>query len=216
MSSFSSLSNYMAMASFNPTFLRKMNYETPTDPNNTGFMAFTGGKKLFEMCALYPWMVEMFQAHMEAYADMRLDWTQIYDTEQLLVGFDFDKEAKNILFVDIGGGKGIDVNRLLKKHPDIPMRRIVLQELPEVMAIASATASEKVICQPYDFFKEQPITGECQRQCHLNLLEAPQIDMTLYHRSSCILSACGSSRLGRHRRASHLEAGQQSHDEWIL
>lgn len=144
-----------------PGFFEKLNYETPTDPNNTGFMEVSGGMKMFEMFALHPEAVEMFQANMKAYADMRLDWTQIYNTKELFKGFHFDQEGRNTLFVDVGGGPGTDTNRLLKRHPDIPTGRIILQDLPAVVAAAEATVSDKVVCQPYDFFKEQPVIGKC-------------------------------------------------------
>lgn len=150
------------MAPAMPKFLEKLEYNEPTDPNSTGFMDFSGGVKLFEMFALHPDMVEIFQANMEAYASMRLDWTQIYDTRQLFNGFEVE-ERNSFLFVDIGGGKGIDINRLLKRHPDVPSGRIILQDLPQVVAVAKATVSEKVVCQPHDFFKEQPIIGEYRR-----------------------------------------------------
>lgn len=151
------------MTSAMPKFLRKLEYETPSDPNKTGFMEMSGGKKLWEMFAQHPGLVETFQANMEALTDMRFDWTQIYDTRELIRGFDFDKEGKNTLFVDVGGGNGTDINRLLKKHPDIPVGRMILQELPGVVAAAKAagTVSDKVVCQAYDFFEEQPVVGEC-------------------------------------------------------
>lgn len=158
------------MATAMPKFLEKLEYDEPIDPNNTGFMYFSGGVKLFEMFAQHPDMIEMFQANMEAFADMRLDWTQIYDTRELFEGFEVDEKGSNVLFVDIGGGKGIDINRLLKRHPDVPTGRIFLQDLPQVIAAAKATVSEKVVCQPHDFFKEQPVIGEYSpRAIHLKI-----------------------------------------------
>lgn len=148
------------MALVVPKFLQKLQYETPLDPNLTGYMELTGGVKLFEMFARDPQAVEQFAGTMAAFADIKLDWTQIYDTEQLLKGFDFDEEGINILFVDIGGGTGIDINRLLNRHPHINFGRIILQDLPQVVADAKTTVSEKAICQEYDFFKEQPVIGE--------------------------------------------------------
>lgn len=150
------------MTSAMPNFLRKLEYETPNDPNKTGFMEMSGGKKLWEMFAQHPGLVETFQANMEAITDMRFDWTQIYDTRELLRGFDFDEEGNNTLLVDVGGGKGTDVNRLLKKHPEIAAGRIILQELAGVVdaAKAAGTVSDKVVCQTHDFFEEQPVVGE--------------------------------------------------------
>lgn len=221
-SPFPSPSIWTPMTSAMPNFLRKLEYETPSDPNKTGFMEMSGGKKLWEMFAQHPGLVETFQANMEALTDMRFDWTQIYDTRELLRGFDFDKERKNTLFVDVGGGKGTDINRLLKKHPDIPAGCIILQEQPGVVAAVKAvgTVSDKVVCQSYDFFEEQPVMGECSLsilgKASMDCWEMPRLTWSLSRRSSCVLRPLGSSRLGRHRGTSYLEADQPSHEEGVL
>jgi hypothetical protein len=59
--------------------------------------------------------------------------------------------------VDVGGNTGIDISRVLEKHPNLPVRSLVLQDVPEV--IVNAQVDEKVTAMAHDFFLPQPVKG---------------------------------------------------------
>jgi hypothetical protein len=61
--------------------------------------------------------------------------------------------------VDIGGGKGHDLQELRRKHPNLP-GKLVLQDVKGVIEEASASGLEKkIVPMEHDFFTEQPIKG---------------------------------------------------------
>lgn len=81
--------------------------------------------------------------------------------------YPFDKEAlvgaeeQGPLLVDVGGGKGQDVKKVLAKFPETA-GRIVLQDQQSVIddVQKSDTALSEVACQAHDFFTPQPVQGE--------------------------------------------------------
>lgn len=87
---------------------------------------------------------------MQGFAEFRLDWTEIFDTNKLLDGFDFDSQDSKLI-IEIGGSHGLDLSRLLAERLDIPAGFLVLQDLPEV--IANTNVFEKITLMPYDLFQ---------------------------------------------------------------
>ena len=66
---------------------------------------------------------------------------------------------KAVFLVDIGGGKGQDLQKLHRKYPKLP-GKLVLQDLKEVIKEAEASGlDEKIVTLEYDFFTPQPIKG---------------------------------------------------------
>ena len=73
------------------------------------------------------------------------------------------KDAKTehdaVFLVDIGGGKGHDLQEMCGKHPELP-GKLVLQDVKGVIKAAEASGLyEKVVPMEHDFFTKQPITG---------------------------------------------------------
>lgn len=119
-------------------------------------------------------------------------WPQFYDTEALLQGADLTDGSTFV--VDVGGHHGVDLFRVLDRHPNIPAGSLVLEDLPEVIASVNIT-TDKIRTVPYNFFEEgrQPVEGEflleptCDEQ-FATLLRHEQI-----YRQSSVLHACRSS-----------------------
>ena len=66
---------------------------------------------------------------------------------------------KAIFLVDIGGGKGHDLQELHQQYPNLP-GRLILQDLNGVIREAEASGlDKKIITMEHDFFKPQPIKG---------------------------------------------------------
>jgi demethylsterigmatocystin 6-O-methyltransferase len=66
--------------------------------------------------------------------------------------------AENPMFVDVGGGTGQQCLELKKKYPNLT-GRVILQDLPAVVAEAEFPADLGIEKMAYDFFTEQPIKG---------------------------------------------------------
>lgn len=111
---------------------------------------------MFERCRANPEYQASFTGFMRGLTAYKLDWTQIYDTKILMRDFDPNGEAP--LFVDVGGAHGVDVERLLRRYPDLPSGKLVLQDTSEVLALAKV--SDKVTVLPHDFFTPQPVKGK--------------------------------------------------------
>jgi len=65
--------------------------------------------------------------------------------------------GSDVFLVDVGGGRGQYLDRLIKSHPELPARNI-FQDLASVVATVSqdSVAGEPM---PHDFFTEQPVHG---------------------------------------------------------
>ncbi|KAI1358946.1 putative O-methyltransferase [Xylaria arbuscula] len=139
-----------------PEFLARTGYAEPLDPRNSCYMDLTPERLgMFERCRANPEHQASFTGFMRGLTAYKLDWTQIYDTKILMSDFDPNGEAP--LFVDIGGAHGVDIERLLSRCPDLPSGKLVLQDTPEVLALAKV--SEKITVQAHDFFTPQPVKG---------------------------------------------------------
>ncbi|KAI0798991.1 putative O-methyltransferase [Xylaria sp. FL0064] len=139
-----------------PQFLARTAYAEPLDPRNSSYMDLTPERLgMFERCRANPEYQASFIGFMRGLAAYKLDWTKIYDTNILMSDFDTNSEVP--LFVDVGGAHGVDVERLLNRHPELPSGKLILQDTPDVIAMAKV--SDKITAQVHDFFSPQPIKG---------------------------------------------------------
>lgn len=111
---------------------------------------------MFERCRTNPDHQVSFIGFMRGLADYKLDWTEIYDTRILMR--DFHADGEEALLVDIGGAHAVDLERLLRRYPELPAGKLILQDTPEVIAMAKV--SEKIHVMGHDFFTPQPVRGE--------------------------------------------------------
>jgi hypothetical protein len=118
----------------------------------------TGGADFFATCAKDPERVgSSFIGLMTALRNHKMPWTEVYDTAELVSGADLDHGAP--LFVDIGGAHGLDTERLLARHPDLPADVLIVQDTPEVVAMTPKELDPRVKKMAYDFFTPQPLIG---------------------------------------------------------
>jgi hypothetical protein len=68
----------------------------------------------------------------------------------------FDQSKSEVFIVDVGGGQGQFLGRIIQEHPDLPGRK-VLQDQPSVVSLVDKDALYE--SQGYDFFKPQLIRG---------------------------------------------------------
>ena len=76
-------------------------------------------------------------------------------------------DAKNVegavFLVDIGGGKGHDLQELHRKYPKLP-GKLVLQDLKSVIDEAKSSGlNQEIVTMEHDFFTPQPIKGNSHK-----------------------------------------------------
>ncbi|KAI0597962.1 S-adenosyl-L-methionine-dependent methyltransferase [Biscogniauxia sp. FL1348] len=139
-----------------PRFLARTSYEEPLDPTDTNYMDLTPERyAMYARCQANTAYQASFVGFMEGLNAYKRNWTEVYDTRELLDGFDIDGPAA--LFVDIGGGHGLDVTHLLELYPELPPGKIILQDTPDVIEMVKL--SDKITTMAYDFFTPQPVKG---------------------------------------------------------
>ncbi|KAK7960381.1 O-methyltransferase [Apiospora saccharicola] len=124
-----------------PKYLAKTGYREPQDAETTNYSDWCPeGLDFFSKCMAEPAYQDAFSGFMKSWAVYKRPWPEFFDTDSLLEGadldLDLDSDSGAPLCVDVGGHHGIDLGRLLEKHPDLPAGSLVLQDLPEVVAEA--------------------------------------------------------------------------------
>ncbi|KAK4217301.1 S-adenosyl-L-methionine-dependent methyltransferase [Rhypophila decipiens] len=154
---------YTASAMNLPKFLAETQYQQPLDPKNTNFMDANADRlPLFAFLQTDPSAQAHFVCAMKGLSQRKRPWTELYDTKVLVDGHD----ATRPLLVDIGGGHGLDVTRMLERHcctgddGDPLLGDLVLQDLPDVVALAKEkVVSDRIKVMAHDFFQPQPLKG---------------------------------------------------------
>jgi hypothetical protein len=87
-------------------------------------------------------------------------WTGFYDFGKLAQ----DSEGDRPVFVDIGGGNGTMIEKLLLAHPNIKPEQCILQDRESVISLAKERQGDGslpagVQCAVHDFFTPQPVKG---------------------------------------------------------
>lgn len=146
-----------------PVWLKENQYRSPTEGTNAPFgMGFNTDLHFFEWVNAnpkYPKLAGQFNNFMSAYHQGRPSWMDdgFYPvSEQLIKGA---KQGDNeVLLVDVGGGKGHDLQEFRSKCPDSSSGRLILQDQPTVLDDVEELDSS-IERMAHDFFTEQPIKG---------------------------------------------------------
>lgn len=143
-----------------PDFFIENKYQDVTSHLETPFQkAFHTKLSCFDWLVQNPKHFQSLQKIMTALEGA--EWTvgfDILDTEAKKVPSTAPQSSERPFFVDVGGGHGHQCIQLGKKYPNL-LGRLVLQDLPE--AVNKLSPIDGVQVEAYDFFQEQPITGEC-------------------------------------------------------
>lgn len=152
----------VARPSFNglPEYFKSTDYKLPTSLTDGPFQVAHKTELPF-----FPWLVatpphlDEFDAFMSAYRAGKANW---YDpgfypvAERLIKGF--DTSNNKVLLVDVGGGRGHDVQSFAKQHTSHP-GKLVLQDREPVIANIQDKDKLPFESQAHDFFTPQPIQG---------------------------------------------------------
>ncbi|KAI1756990.1 putative O-methyltransferase [Xylaria castorea] len=153
-----------------PKYLAEIGYKNPDDPVKSGYAFWEPGHRdFFARCMAEPDSQDFFSGWMRCWTDQKLPWPAYFDTNTLVEGADLSAAP---LCVDIGGHHGIDLSRVVGKHPDLPNGSLILQDLPECLSEVKGL-SEKITMMPYDFFTPQPVKGARSYYLHCVLHDWP-------------------------------------------
>ncbi|KAL6702647.1 hypothetical protein ACN47E_001270 [Coniothyrium glycines] len=141
-----------------PAYFKDTKYRLPTSLTDGPFQAAHKTELPF-----FPWLVatpprlDEFDAFMSAYRAGKANW---YDpgfypvADRLINGF--DSGINEVLLVDVGGGRGHDVQLFASQHTSHP-GKLVLQDREPVIASIPDRDKLPFASQAHDFFTPQPI-----------------------------------------------------------
>ena len=139
-----------------PKFLADNKYQTPTDFNNTAFQPGHHTDLLpFIWILGQPHNLAAFNTWMTASREGMQIWLDVFNFEKELCQ---GSEPETPLFVDVGGGVGVQCVSLKQRLRQSVQGRIILQDQPPV--VAQALKMEGVEAMAYDFWNPQPIKGQ--------------------------------------------------------
>ncbi|PYI01158.1 S-adenosyl-L-methionine-dependent methyltransferase [Aspergillus sclerotiicarbonarius CBS 121057] len=141
-----------------PAFLRQTQYQNPTNGLACPFQqGFNTKYSFFDFLSRDPTLSAQFNNLMSVYHQGRASWMDpgFYPVERLT--HPSNHTDSGILIVDVGGGKGHDLNEFRAKWPSA-RGRLILQDQPGVLAEATGL-HESIERMPHDFFTEQPCKG---------------------------------------------------------
>ncbi|KAI9666748.1 MAG: hypothetical protein M1831_001523 [Alyxoria varia] len=160
-----------------PEYFRKNGYRWPSAPDQLPFqygLDFRDGD-------FWDWIKSderasaSFNSLMSAYASNQGCWFDVYplDAElQALQSEDSDaRRGGEKLLVDVAGGRGQDIERLVARFPSVDTKSLVLQDLADVLKEAHVPDGVEVM--PHDFFTEQPVKGARYYYLHWILHDWP-------------------------------------------
>lgn len=160
------------MHNFDDYLVSKGKYEEPQDPLYNPYTAYwkQEGTPVWSLMMQNPERFQTFQTGM-AGIDVAIPVTGHFDFSTLK-NESPDTDNAIIELVDVGGGEGTVLNKILEAHPELSPRNCVLQERPEVIQLAKLkkTLPDDVQLVEHDFMTEQPVKGKLLLPTH-NLQE---------------------------------------------
>ena len=139
-------------------YFRRFGYKCPTDSLNGPFQWVLNTKlPYFEWIHESPEMMGDFNTLMQGMRSTRKHWVDWFPVDkELFNGFAGGKN--DVLMVDLGGGRGHDLERFLADFPDAK-GHLVLQDLPATISDVKEL-SDGITTVAHDFFTPQPVKGK--------------------------------------------------------
>ena len=150
-----------------PEYFKERNYVWPANAMDCPVQFATGDSNQMYYFQIMErdGTLKGLESLMKVWLDDRPHWSNeklgFYPVRERLID-GADKSSDSVFLVDLGGGHGQDLLRLLSNVPkeEIP-GRLILQDIPHVISqIPADGLPDLVERQTHDFFQEQPITGQ--------------------------------------------------------
>ena len=139
-----------------PSFLAQTDYQNPTDPKNCAFQeGHHTQESAFEWIPRHPEQLKDFNLWMAGQRHGRAYWLDFFPFEER-VARDFRGVDGAVMFIDVGGSRGHEVEAIKSRYPNLP-GRFLLQDLPNTIEQALPVPGMEAIV--HNFFDEQPIKG---------------------------------------------------------
>lgn len=149
-----------------PEYLRKTGYKTPTNDNDGPFQyALHTNLAYFDYMHADPVRAERFNICMRGNKGKRRQWFEWFPMESLLDRFTVIPGS--IFLVDMGGGKGHHLERLLARFPLLG-NHLALQDLPGTIS-SLGNLDSRIRPMAHDIFSPQPVKGACVYYTHFVL-----------------------------------------------
>ncbi|XXG94868.1 hypothetical protein Hte_001127 [Hypoxylon texense] len=140
-----------------PEYLKSINYKLPTKLTEGPFQAAHKTQlPFFAWLDQNPPYLQIFSNYMGAYRAGKPSWVDPGSypvSERLVTGFD-GSDGNGVMLVDVGGGRGHDLQELKEKHPSLP-GRLILQDQADVVSTVSGQGVFEATA--HDFFTQQPV-----------------------------------------------------------
>ncbi|MCJ1346646.1 hypothetical protein MMC31_004864 [Peltigera leucophlebia] len=138
-------------------YFRVHGYKSPTDPLNCPFqLTFATDIPYYEYLLQNPETMKNFNAFMAGNRGGRKHWIDWFPVESQILSA-IPNAENDTLLVDVGGGKGHDLERFLSKYPQTK-GQLVLQDLPSTIN-SIQQLSPDIRPMSHDFFTPQPVQG---------------------------------------------------------
>ncbi|KAL9561359.1 hypothetical protein ACKAV7_014714 [Fusarium commune] len=137
-----------------PKFLRETGHASPSEPTD-GFLQYAHQTKhdVFGFLNTKPQLAGDFDTFMGNTMGTRPYWYDWFPVQEKLLT---DYHSSSALLVDVGGGKGHDIQAFYTKFSNTG--QLVLQDLPQVLQnIKAKDLDDSIEKMEYDFFTEQPV-----------------------------------------------------------
>ncbi|KAJ5787336.1 hypothetical protein N7457_002326, partial [Penicillium paradoxum] len=137
-----------------PEYFKEKGWKNPDDIEDSPFNFVLGSKRgYFDYMSSNPYYDNAFHAVMASpYRRDEKSWMDFYPVEEKLRV----QSASDVVLVDVGGGRGKDLQIFRERFPDLK-GRLVLQDLSHVAE--AADTSSQIETQAHNFFDEQPVKG---------------------------------------------------------
>lgn len=150
------------MHNFDDYLVSKGKFTEPDDPLNNPFTSYWNqdGTPVWGIMAQNPERLRNFQTGM-AGIDVAIPVTGHFDFSTLKN--DPEDNTSGVLeLVDVGGGDGTVLGKIIEAHPELSPKNCMLQERSEIIEAAKSNSSlhSEVQLVEHDFMKEQPVKGK--------------------------------------------------------
>lgn len=147
-----------------PDYLASLNYRNPNDRHNSFFgFAHQSDLNMYEWLEARPEQMKIFNDFQSANAQLNEGSVQrifksLLVPDNCLGTHSGQSQESNdeVLFVDVGGGRGESLRIFRRNHPEL-RGRIIVEDLPKV--VEGQEVEEGVDAIGHDFFTPQPVRG---------------------------------------------------------
>ena len=138
-------------------YLRQYGYSCPTDPQNCAFQwYFKTELQYFEYMQQSPEFKRDFDSFMTGIRSTTTHWVDWFPVESELLAQSLSGND-DIHIVDVGGGRGHDLERFLARYP-ASAGHLILQDLSGTIANLHQL-KDGIQVMTHDFFTAQPVKG---------------------------------------------------------